>query len=783
MAQDSEHLVSGRGYSRGVASYSEALFHRNPTQLARYSGNVGMNKKRIPLPKLPGLVCAAVLICASLPAAAQAPPDSTDPDSTAYELDPLVVTATRLGTTTDLLAVSVNLVGRAEVRDQPNRLLLDALAAEPGVLVQQTTAGQGAAFVRALTGSQVLLMVDGVRLNNGTFRQGPSQYLSSVDPEIMERMEVVRGASSTLYGSDAMGGVINVITRRAADVLDPGQRWVAEGSYTFDGATDGSRVRASTAAAFPDFMSGLEFLGGGSVASWSHLQPGGGLPHQDPTSYDQWSGDFRLDLQATQRLRVEMAAQHSEQSNVPRYDRYVDFRAPGLPGGGVGRNALYLFEPQDRSLARLKGTLATDRPWMSTLDVQMSWQVQREGRAIRGQSMREGILTPSARINHVADDVRSVALDVQAQAIRGDGRGGVTYGLEMWDNVTRSHGWEEDLVTGAETSSFRWSSGEPISTGRFPDGSRFGGAALYAFADEAWGALRIQVGGRASLYRTSARVGDSYGGDVDSRFGNVTGEAGFVYRASEAVSLRARVAQAFRAPNIYDLTLVGDVPGGIALPNPDLGPEHSYTLETGANWARGPWRTELTVFRIGINDLLDRTYGTFQGRSTHGPDQLPILTIQNIGSAIIDGIEGTFSAPLPARGRLHMSASWTLGDAVVARDGVLQEEPLSRVPPATLSYRMRWPASRDERSAWIEYFGKMSAAQDRLGFRDQVDSRVQDGGTPGYHVHSIRGGASWSDHLRVSGGIENLFDKLFRVHGSGIDAPGRHLFLRLDVRR
>ena len=344
---------------------------------------------------------------------------------------------------------------------------------------------------------------------------------------------------------------------------------------------------------------------------------------------------------------------------------------------------------------------------MSTLDVQMSWQVQREGRAIRGQSMREGILTPSARISHVADDVRSFALDVQAQAIRGDGRGGVTYGLEMWDNVTRSHGWEEDLVTGAETSSFRWSSGEPISTGRFPDGSRFGGAALYAFADEAWGALRIQVGGRASLYRTSARVGDSYGGDVDSRFGNVTGEAGLVYRASEAVSLRARVAQAFRAPNIYDLTLVGDVPRGIALPNPDLGPEHSYTLETGANWARGPWRTELTVFRIGINDLLDRTYGTFQGRSTPWtrPAAHPDHPEHRFGDYRRDRGDLFRTAPRPGTG-CTCRASWTLGDAVVARDGVLREEPLSRVPPATLSYRMRWPASRDERSAWIEYFGQ-----------------------------------------------------------------------------
>lgn len=738
------------------------------------------------MPKLPcplrALVGAAALLAASSPAVAQAPPDATQPDSAAIRLEPLVVTATRLATTTDELAVSVNLVGRAELREQPNRLLLDALAAEPGVLVQQTTAGQGAAFVRALTGSQVLLMVDGVRLNNGTFRQGPSQYLSSVDPEIMERMEVVRGASSALYGSDAMGGVINVITRRAGDVLELGESWVTEGSYTFDGATNGSRARVSAAAAVPGFLSGLELFGGGSFGTWSHLEPGGGLPPQDPTGYDQWSGDLRLDLQATRRLRIEMAGQHAEQSDVPRYDRYVDFRAPGVAGGGEGRNALYLFEPQDRSLARLKGTMAASRPWLSTLDVQVSWQVQREGRAIRGQSLRDEILVPSDRVRHVSDDVRSVALDVQGQAIHGDGRSGVTYGLEVWENVTRSRGREENLATGDETASFRWSGDEAVPTGRFPDGSRFGGAALYAFADQPWGRFRLQVGGRASAYRTNTRAGDDFGGDVNSRVGNVTGEVGVVYRPAPGVSLRARAAQAFRAPNIYDLTLVGDVPGGIALPNPDLSPEHSHTLEIGAGWTRGSATAELTIFRIEINDLLDRTFGTFEGQSAYGPDRLPVLTIQNIGSATIDGVEAGVSAALPARGRMDLSASWTLGDAVVARDGLLVEEPLSRVPPPTMSYRLRWPLTRGARPAWVEYFGKVAHGQDRLGFRDRIDSRIQDGGTPAYHVHSLRAGAAWRDRLRISAGIENLFDELYRVHGSGIDAPGRHLFVRLDVR-
>ena len=80
-------------------------------------------------------------------------------------------------------------------------------------------------------------------------------------------MEVVRGASSALYGSDAMGGVINVITRRAGDLLEPGESWVTEGSYTFDGATSGSRARLSAATAVPDFLSGLELFGGAAASA------------------------------------------------------------------------------------------------------------------------------------------------------------------------------------------------------------------------------------------------------------------------------------------------------------------------------------------------------------------------------------------------------------------------------------------------------------------------------------------------------------------------------------
>jgi outer membrane receptor protein involved in Fe transport len=711
------------------------------------------------------------------------PKDTVPHDSLTFRLDPVVVTATRTDATTSELAVAVSVVGRAHLVEQPARLLLDALVGEPGILIQQTTAGQGAAIVRALTGSHVLLMVDGVRLNNGTFRQGPSHYLATVDPETVERIEVVRGAASALYGSDAIGGVVNVITRRSANLLDPSERSAVQGSYTYDGATRGSRVRITGAAALPGVLRGLEVSGGGSYSTQGDLEPGGGNPRQEPTGFDHWGGDLRFDLRATPRLAFDLSLNRFEQESVPRYDRYVDFRSPSVPEGGFGRSARYVFDPQDRSLIRLRSRSLWNGSWLSSLSITVSYQNQTEGRSIQSQSVEDGVVVPSSRLEYRFDGVRSLAADVQAQALAADDSRSLTYGLEAWDNRTDSRGWVEDLTTGDRTPEYRLSGGVRVPTGRFPDDSRFRGLGAYALLDQKLReAVRLQVGGRWSGYWLSSRVGDEFGGDVHSRSTDLSGEVGLVWSALPDLDLRARFAQAFRAPNIYDLTLVGDVPGGVALPNPNIQPEQSYTLEAGATLRRGGSRLDLTAYRLRIDGLIDRVSGSFRGDTLFGPDSLRVLLVDNVGDATVHGLEASLTLPLPGEGTLRASAFLTRGDAKVVRDGELIEEPLSRVPPPTLSSRARWPLTFFDREAWIEYFMVAAGEQTRLGFRDELDSRIQEGGTPGYHVHSVRVGTQAHEAFSVTAGIENIFDELYRIHGSGIDGAGRHLYFRLDVR-
>ena len=727
-----------------------------------------------------GILTGFALVPAS--GTAQSTGDSIAADSTRlpFLLDPVLVTATRSGQTVNALAVATNLVGRESVRERAPRLLTDLLAGETGLLVQQTTAGQGAPIIRALTGSQILLMVDGVRLNNGTFRQGPSQYLATVDPEIVERIEVVRGASSTLYGSDAIGGVINVLTRRPAHLLDPERPFAGEASFQIDGATGGMRSRLTGAARLSERFT---VMGGGSYLDQGDLTPGGGLPAQDPTGFQQWGVDFRADLALSPSWDTEWAFQHAEQDDVPRYDRYVDFRAPDLPGGGIGRNFSYVFGPQDRTLLRSRAQGRFEYRFLSALDVSVSHQTQEEGRTTRGQSIEGGIAVPRNEIAFASDAVRSLAVDVQARAFSTDGRSTVTYGVEGWKNETESFGYSEDLATGARTPDLRTSGTETVPAGRFPDGSTFEGAALYAFVDQYLsGKFRFQTGIRGSAYWTRTQVGDAFGGDVDSRFTDLSGEVGMVWEPTAGVDVRLRAAQAFRAPNIYDLTLVGDVPGGMSLPNPDVGPENSVTLEAGLHYLGRSFGTDLTVYRLSIDGLLDRVFGTFQGSQYFGPDSLRVLTIQNIGTANVHGVEASIRAQLPADGSLDLGFFYTHGEADVARDGLLSAEPLARVPPASGRLRTRWPLRALDRAGWVEYEVQMAGSQTRLGFRDQIDSRIEEGGTPRYQVHSVRVGADLTENAQASLGFMNVFDELYRVHGSGIDAPGRHLFVRLDVR-
>ncbi len=129
------------------------------------------------------------------------------------ELPTIVVTATRTEEAPFELPYAVDVVGSADLERTLPRTTVEALRAIPSVMLQKTAQGQGSPYLRGFTGFRTLMLVDGIRLNNSTFRDGPNQYWNTIDVLGLERVEVVRGPGSVLYGSDAIGGTVQAMSR------------------------------------------------------------------------------------------------------------------------------------------------------------------------------------------------------------------------------------------------------------------------------------------------------------------------------------------------------------------------------------------------------------------------------------------------------------------------------------------------------------------------------------------------------------------------------------------
>ncbi len=699
---------------------------------------------------------AALLAASAILAVAQQ--DTTVRDT--VQMDVLVVTATRSSETSRLeqdLALSTvrpELAERASGTQMAN-LLRDVA----GVQVQQTSAGQGAVILRGLIGNQVLLLVDGVPLNNGTYRDGPGQYLATIDPETVERIEVIRGAASVLYGSDAQGGVVNVITK--THPFEGARSLRVAGAVS--SADDAWRARLSGGAVWSRFSLAL----GGSLVSAGDLRAGGEVGPQVPTGYDAAGFDAELVYHVNGLHEIKGVFQHFGMQDVPRYDRYVTFRAP-VPGA----DAEHVFEPQARQLAYVRYTFSPGGAALTRLETTISLTTQREGRSrIRLQDDGE----PDTTRTVWRDDVYTPGVAVIGTSTLGVGTRllQLTWGGDYYHDRLVSEGLEQDLLTNAETPLYRNTTSGPIPTGSFPDGANADRLGLFvAAAGDAADWVRLSLGARWGTFRNDAEVGTELGGHVVNTASALTGQLGAVFRPAHDWRVAARLAGGFRAPNLYDLTRAGPVPGGVALPNPDATPERSLGGELGVRYTTRRAALDVTGYYTRITDFIDRVPGQFEGDTLFNGER--VFQGRNVGTARLYGVEaealllfGQFSA----RGTLL----FTRGEQEVVSG---QVEPMSKIPPLAGHASLRWTEARGK--VWVEYLLRWAGSQSRLGTRDLNDPRIEPGGTSGFAVHGLRAGTVVTRRLQLSAGFDNIGDALYRGHASGVDGPGRHVWAGLS---
>ena len=634
---------------------------------------------------------------------------------------------------------AVSVVRLQELRERNARDMVEAIEREVGVLVQRTGRGQASPFIRGLTGPQTLILVDGIRMNNSTFRLGPNQYFALVDPGTIERIEIVRGPQSVLWGSDAIGGVINVVTRGAD--MDMFSYETGEFIERFSTADSGSYSRVSVEGS----RSGsLGIFGGASYLNAINLDRGGGLGRQQFTDFSQYAGDVKLNYLIDDRQFLTVALQHFQQLDVPRSDKWP----------GEARR----FDPQLRDLGYIRWQGQDLGGVFDAFMLTASFQRQEENTIRRKPPT-------SLLVDHGFFDVETSGLNFVLSSDFGV-IGDLTYGVDFYHDEVDSQKTRYDDSAAAAP--------RPL-TPQFPDDSHYERLGLFLQWDvdltsrlAALAGVRysnIESGATVALFDPNDPQAPPVDTPIDPAFNDWTASVGLSYEVTPCLHLVGSVAEGFRAPSLDDLTSVSDnVNEGIDIPNPNLSPETSINYEVGLKFNFDRVRAQTFVFWTDLKDLLDRqAVGVVPDPLVPG-SFLDVLQRRNVGSAQLQGYE--------LAGELLLTATWScFGNfTYIYGQNLSNNEPMSRIPPTQGILGLRW-RDREARN-WLELYGWLVARQDRLSARDIRDSRIPADGTPGYGTVNLRLGRSLGTNHRVTLGIENIFDELYRVHGSGVDGPG-----------
>lgn len=658
----------------------------------------------------------------------------------------------RTDTSADVTVVTAEDLARTGERSLPRQL-----AKAAGVWVQETNLGGGSPLVQGLSGNQVLLVVDGVRLNDATTRNGVNQMLNGIDPATVERIEVLRGPRSVLYGSDALGGVVLVWTKRSAPTGEDEARALGVRLDTkYESPTQGLPGALGVSGATRRHG----WLGIVGAHDWDDLRTADG--EADFTGYGGKSGFAAWEMALDAQRSLRTTASVTRDDDVPRTDRLVAGFGQTNPA-----NSEFDYRVQDRrrfvvAYEDREGGALADR-----VQARVSLRRYEEERLIRafGSSTR--------RVER--DVTESIGLGIDAQKALDDVHL-VTYGVDVDHDDVDSTRRNVNLGTGVSTP----------GAGSFAPGSRFTSTGAFV-QDEMLdvGGFDVTLGARWAWYAFEFED-EATSDEVDGTFDALSGSASVGRDVSDTFRVVGTLARGFRAPNLSELARDATFASGVELRNPDLDPETSLYGELALEHHVASTTTALALFANRIEDVVGRVLADEGGPGLGDETFLR----QNIGRLDVIGAQlrtrtalGGSDSPWSASGAIE----WTYGvqhdDYVDPGTGEkpFDGEPGQRIPPLH-----GFAALRHERELgpidWIELTGTFAFAQTRLAPQDLDDPRIDPDGTDGWTKFDLDFGAPLGERgSSWAIGVHNLFNESYRVHGSGIDGPGIGLVVSVSA--
>ena len=682
-----------------------------------------------------------------------------------------------------------NKIAKVDIRESRLRnpqTTADLLGQTGAVFIQKSQLGGGSPMIRGFATNRVLIVADGVRMNNAIYRSGNLQNIILIDALALYDAEVIFGPGSLIYGSDAIGGVMDFHTLKPRLSVDDHMILKGSALLRYSSANQENTIHADINAGWKkwSFLSSFTHSNyedqrmGKHHGQESYLRPeyierinnkDSIIQNNDPrvqkfSGYEQTNFLQKIRYKPSDYLDLLYGFTYAATGNAPRYDRLIQYQQGKL------RFAEWYYGPMLWRMHNLQVTHTRKNGFYDESRFISSFQDYTESRTDRkyGSLIR----------NNQAENVKAFTANWDAN--KNIKKGQVFYGLEYVFNKVSSAGVRENIDSGMIT---------PFVS-RYPDGSTWSTMGLYgSYKINIKPKLTFTTGLRYSFNTLHATFDTSFikfpYDEADIRDGALTGNAGLVYRPQESWQFNGNISTGFRMPNVDDVgKLFESVPGSITVPNPDLNSEYAWNFEIGIIYHLSrKLRVEVNGFHTLLDNAIVRRPFSFNGKDSIFFEGIysGVEALQNVSKATVWGLQISAELSITKRWTVQTYANWITGKETDDIKNI--QVPLRHAPPFYGNTNLRYQFKKlfIELSAFYNSEVKNENLAPSEQAKKEIYAKDENGKpfSPSWYTVNLKASFQLNQHLAITGGWENITDQRYRPYSSGIVAAGSNLILSI----
>ena len=730
--------------------------------------------------------------------------------SESQNLEEVILSVARSESNVNQIAEKVSVIKSEDLFLSSPASGAELLELSPGVRVQKSQGGGGSPIIRGFEANRVLIVVDGVRMNNAIYRSGHLQNSITIDPNNIERAEVIFGSSSVGYGSDALGGVIHYYTK--SPILKGSEKIKSSFTSNYTSANQGlsnnfitnyssenwGSITSLSISKFGDIKMGENrdhgFDNWGLTPLYSensrysyYSQPSTNSNEniQKNTGYSQVDlfQKFLVKLGDTNLLNINI--QFSESSDIDRFDQL------SVTKGNSLKFSEWYYGPQKRLLISPSLKIFPNRKFMKKGVITFGFQKINESRIKRKFN--------ALNRSHQIEDLKVFSLNGDFDTSFNDDHS-ISYGVESTYNYNYSKAYDQIIeIQGDEITGLSKKFAIPT---RYPsNGSSYTSFASYV--NWSWNMsefFTFNIGTRLTFTGLKASWNDIISVNPQLSEVNLNSEAltttvSIKLRPSKRVQINTVLSSGFRNPNIDDIGKIRENNGLLVVPNTFLKPEYAYNLDLGVDFRSLNNRNYISL--RGFSTIISRHIGrdeyvvfsdiTTPDLSTviYNGEEVTTISNKNLGNRFIHGFSIDGFSQINNNLKFDYGITYTEGDKNETYG------PLPSISPLFGSIALSYSKRGVNLKAMYKFSEAKSPGEYSFGGEDGLDETPftinSEGllsylGTPKWSDLSIYGSKNISSNVTLRIGLTNVFDTHYRTFASGISAPGRSFQLGLNLK-